>query len=184
MIFSFVRNLLSRNTESGLEGARQYAKDIKKLATSAFQRLSPTSRRLLGQAESQARFRDHRQIGAEHILLALFAFKRNAATLALESLGITHELLIKLLPAEPEETESAGKSWTPRAFMVIGLAGAEATLAGSKLVEPEHILLGVIRESERWEAAGLSGPQYLSDVAEAAGTTVSDIEKALSQSKN
>lgn len=183
MAFSFVGNLLRRNTKSTLDSARQYADGINALASSAFERLSPTSSRLLGQAESQARFRDDDRIGTGHILLAFFAFKQQAATVALESLGITEELLLKQLPLGHNESQSASLSWTPRAYMIVGLAGSEALRAGSKLVEPEHILLGIIRESERWEAAGLNGPQYLGAAADAAGTTLSAIEMALNHSQ-
>ena len=68
-------------------------------------------------------------MGTEHILLAFFAFKQQAATLALESLGITQELLLKQLPDEHNESQSANISWTPRVLMIIGLAGTEAVRA-------------------------------------------------------
>jgi len=41
--------------------------------------------------------------------------------------------------------------------------------------------LGVIRESKRWEAAGISGPHHLRDAVEAAGTTLTTIEQKLVQ---
>ncbi len=49
----------------------------------------------------------------------------------------------------------------------------------SALVEPEHILLGVIRESQRWEATGINGPHHLRVAADAAGTTFSALEQKL-----
>src|SRR6266576_4204 len=58
-------------------------------------------------------------------------------------------------------------------------AQSQARALDDNHVEPEHILLGVIRESEQWEAAGISGPHHLRAAAEAAGTTLAAIEQNL-----
>jgi hypothetical protein len=63
--------------------------------------------------------------------------------------------------------------------MIVCLASVEADRRHSELVEPEHILLGVIRESERWEATGIDGPHHLRAAANAARTTLSALEQKL-----
>jgi hypothetical protein len=64
--------------------------------------------------------------------------------------------------------------------MIIGLAGAEASRRdASGEVQPEHILLGVIQESEMWRATGQAGPYHLSAAAHAVGATLTDVERNL-----
>jgi len=61
--------------------------------------------------------------------------------------------------------------------MILGLAGVEAMGTASGEVQPEHILLGVIWESEKWQASGQAGPHHLRTAAEAVGFTLADIER-------
>jgi hypothetical protein len=63
--------------------------------------------------------------------------------------------------------------------MIIGLAGVEATGAASGEVQPEHLLLGIIRESEKWQATGRAGPHHLRTAAQSIGVTLADIERSL-----
>ncbi len=158
---------------------RKYAKDAKVLERPALSRLSSVSRHLLEEAQSQARALDDNHVGTEHIMLAIYTLGGRAATKALESVGVTHELFAAQLFEEPGSSPSGSIPLTPRSRMIVALAGAEATRMGSEPVEPEHILLGVIRESQRWEAAGISGPHHLREAAEAAGTTLTAIEQKL-----
>jgi len=65
--------------------------------------------------------------------------------------------------------------------MIIGLAGSEATRFTSALIAPERVLLGVIRESLKWEATGKAGPHHLRDAAHAVGTNLADIEGCVIQ---
>ena len=165
-----IRNVIAR---------RKYARDAKALERPALSRLSSVSRRLFEEAESQARALDDNHVGTEHIMLAIYSLGASAATKALESLGVTRELFATQLYEEPGSRPSGSIPLTPRSHMIVALAGAEATRMGSEPVEPEHILLGVIRESERWEAAGISGPHHLRAAAEAAGTTLTAIDQNL-----
>lgn len=160
---------------------RQYAKDAKALERSSFQRLSSSSLRLLEEAESQSRGLDDNYVGTEHIVLAIFGLGQGVTTRALESLGVTRELFAAQLHEE-EGCSPAGKiPMTPRSRMIVALAGTEASRMGSEPVEPEHILLGVVRESQRWEATGISGPHHLRTAANAAGTTLFALEQRLIQ---
>ena len=167
------------NTAHNLAAKRQYEKDAKALERPAFQRLSSTSRRLLAAAESQARARDDDHVGTEHIVLAIYAYEQTAARRTLELLGVTREVFGLQLCDEPGPSPSGTIPLTPRARMIVGLASVEANRTRSPLVESEHILLGVIRESQRWEATGIDGPHHLRAAADAAGTTLSALEQKL-----
>lgn len=169
------------NATHNLAAERQYAKDAKALERPSFQRLSPRSRRLLDEAESQARWLDDNHVGTEHIMLAIYALGHRVATHVLESLGLTRERFAAQLHEEPGPSPSGRIPLTPRARMIVALAGAEASQMGSEPIEPEHILLGVIRESQRWEATGINGPHHLRAAADVAGTTISALEQKLIQ---
>lgn len=159
------------------EAERQYARDAKALAPVAFRRLSPSSRLVLTLAESQARVRDDNHVGTEHIVLGIYALGCTSAKRALESLGVTREIFDAQLEDEPGPSPSGTIPLTPRAGMIVALAGVEADRLGSGAVEPGHVLLGVIRESQRWEATGNSGPHHLRAAAEVARTTLSALEE-------
>ena len=158
---------------------REYARDAKALERPVSRRLSSVSRRLLEEAQSQARTLNDNHVGTEHIVLAIYALGTRAATKALESFGVTRELFAAQLHEEPGSSPRGKIPLTPRARMIVALVGAEAKRMGSEPVEPEHILLGVIRESQRWKANGISGPHHLSAAAKAAGTTLAAIEQKL-----
>ncbi len=162
---------------------RQYGKDAKELERPAFRRLSSISRRLLAEAESQARARDNDHVGTEHIVLAIYTFQQTPTRRALVSLGVTRELFGLQLHDEPGPSPTGTIPLTPRARMIVCLASVEATRTRSELVEPEHILLGVIHESERWEATGINGPHHLRAAANAAGTTLSALEQTLKRER-
>jgi ATP-dependent Clp protease ATP-binding subunit ClpA len=130
-------------------------------------------------AESQARDRDDNHVGTEHIVLAIYALGQTSAVRALDSLGITLEIFSAQLEDERGPSPTGIIPLTPRARMIVGLAGAEASRMGSDAVEPGHIMLGVIRESQRWEATGMFGPHHLRAAADAARTTLSAIEQTL-----
>ena len=167
------------NAKHNLEAERRYARDAEALEAVAFQRLSTRSRRLLALAESQARDRDDNHVGTEHIVLAAYALGQTSAARALDSLGITSEVFSAQLEEEPGPSPTGTIPLTPRARMIVGLAWAEASRMGSDAVEPGHVLLGVIRESQRWEATGMGGPHHLRDAADAARTTLSALEQTV-----
>ena len=169
------------NAAHNRSAERQYAKDAKALDRLAFRLLSPTSRRLLAEAEIQARRRDDDHVGTEHIVLAIYAFDQTAARHALESLGVTREIFGLQLHDEPGPSPMGTIPLTPRARMIVCLASVEAERTRSDLVEPEHVLLGVIRESQRWAATGMAGPHHLRLAAETAGTTVAALERRIIQ---
>ena len=104
---------------------------------------------------------------------------------AVEFVGIPEDIQVQSAPrhvdgvaTESLEPKNADLG-VARARMIIGLAGLEAARAASGEVQPEHLLLGVIRESEKWQATGKVGPHHLRAAAEAVGVTLADLESNL-----
>jgi hypothetical protein len=118
-------------------------------------------------------------VGTEHLVLAIYAIEPSKARRALESLGISREVFGLQLHDEPGPSPVGAIPLTPRARMIISLASIEANRTDSDMIESEHVLLGVVRESQRWEATGWSGPHHLRAAAEYVGTTLSGIEEHL-----
>jgi ATP-dependent Clp protease ATP-binding subunit ClpC len=141
--------------------------------------LSALTASVLERAEAEARARDDNHVGTEHLVLGLYALGDTTARRVLESLGISRQVFADQLECEEGPCPSGVIPLTPRAQMIIGLAGVEAAGAASGEVHPEHLLLGVIRESEKWQAAGQAGPHHLRAAAEAVGVTLADIERNL-----
>src|SRR5262249_56637782 len=113
-------------------------------------------------AEAESRARDDNHVGTEHLVLGLYALGETTARRALESLGITRQVFTGQLECEEGPSPSGTIPLTPRAQMILGLAGEEANGAASGEIQPEHLLLGVIRESEKWQASGQASPEHLS----------------------
>jgi ATP-dependent Clp protease ATP-binding subunit ClpA len=146
------------NSASKFAAERQYAKDAKVLERPAFQRLSSTSRRLLDEAESQARLRDDNHVGTEHVVLAIYATELSKARRALESLGITRDVFGSLLHDEPGPSPAGAIPLTPRARMIVCLANLEAnrTGVGTTLAALEEFLVHQIgRQTGTGFASGL-----------------------------
>jgi ATP-dependent Clp protease ATP-binding subunit ClpA len=158
---------------------REYIREAEALLRGAPPKLSPLTASLLEQAEAEARARDDNHVGTEHLVLSLYALGECAARRALEALGITRQVFAGQLECEEGPSPSGTIPLTPRARMIIGLAGAEAASTASGLVQPEHILLGVIRESEKWQATGKPGPHHLRAAAQVVGVTLAEVEQNL-----
>jgi ATP-dependent Clp protease ATP-binding subunit ClpA len=160
-------------------GEREYGREAEALVHAAWTRLSPQTADLLERAQAEARGRDDNHVGTEHLVLGLYALGETAARRALEALNIGRQVFADQLERESGSSPRGNIPLTPRARMIIGLAGVEATRRGADAIQPEHILLGVIRESEKWEAIGGIGPHHLRSAAAAARVTLADIERNL-----
>jgi ATP-dependent Clp protease ATP-binding subunit ClpC len=134
---------------------------------------------LLEQAQLEARARDDNHVGTEHLVLGLYALGETTARRLLESLGISKQVFADQLEREAGPSPSGEIPLTPRARMIIGLAGGEAARTASAEVQPEHVLLAVIRESEMWQATGQAGPHHLLAAARAVGVTLAEVERKL-----
>jgi ATP-dependent Clp protease ATP-binding subunit ClpA len=158
---------------------RAYIREAEAFLRGAPPKLSALAVSLLERAEAEARRRDDNHVGTEHLVLGLYALGDTPARRALEALGVRRQVFADQLEREEGPSPSGAIPLTPRARMVIGLAGVEATRAGSEEVRPEHLLLGVIRESEKWRATGQAGPHHLRAAAGAVGVKLADIERTL-----
>jgi ATP-dependent Clp protease ATP-binding subunit ClpA len=166
-------DLRRRTTEA------EYIREAEALLRGTPPKLSALTASLLEQAEAEARARDDNHVGTEHLVLGLYALGECTARRALESLGISRQVFLDQLECEEGQSPSGEIPLTPRARFIIGIAGVEATGEASGEVQPEHLLLGVIRESEKWQATGKAGPHHLRAAAQAAGVTLADIERKL-----
>ena len=116
-----------------------------------FERFTERARQVVVLAQQQARALKHNYIGTEHVLLGLLAEQEGVAARVLTSLGVTIERtraeVLKLVGSGEEET--AGQiPFTPRAKKVLELALREALSFAHNYIGTEHILLGLVRESE------------------------------------
>jgi ATP-dependent Clp protease ATP-binding subunit ClpA len=159
--------------------ARSYARDAKTFGRIPAERYSASSRRLLELAQEVSRNLDDNHVGTEHMVLAIYALDEAVSVGALQSVGITREVFVEQLHEEPGPSPPGMIPLTPRACMIVVLADAEANRLGSTRIEPVHILLGVIRESQRWEAAGYARPHHLAAAAQAAQTTLQSLEQRI-----
>ena len=143
-------------------------------------RVRPVAEIVTTHVQAAARERDDDHVGTEHILLALYRSDDTSARDVLERCGVTEPLLRSVIDHEPGPSPDGPIPYTTRAAMIGGLAVEEADRTDSPLVEPIHLLLGAIRESERWAALHDWGPLHLEAAAEAAGTTLAAIEQEAS----
>jgi ATP-dependent Clp protease ATP-binding subunit ClpC len=116
-----------------------------------FERFTNRARHVVVLAQEEARQLQHNYIGTEHILLGLLGEPDGVAGRALQGLGMT-------LPGARQEvtavvgrgsTEPSGHiPFTPRAKKVLELSLREALQLQHNYIGTEHILLGLIRESD------------------------------------
>jgi Clp amino terminal domain, pathogenicity island component len=116
-----------------------------------FERFTNQSRRVLVLAQEEARLLNHPFIGTEHILLGLIHEGDGLAAQALVSLGISLE------GAREKVEEIIGVAgtpfpdsppFTPRAKKVFEFSLREAIQLNHSYIGTEHLLLGVVRQSD------------------------------------
>ncbi|MDE0268557.1 MAG: ATP-dependent Clp protease ATP-binding subunit [Acidimicrobiaceae bacterium] len=116
-----------------------------------FERFTDRARRVVVLAQEEAREMNHNYIGTEHVLLGLIHEGEGVAAKALESLGISLELVrgqVEELIEQGSNSPSGHIPFTPRAKKVLELSLREALQLGHNYIGTEHILLGLIREGE------------------------------------
>jgi ATP-dependent Clp protease ATP-binding subunit ClpC len=112
-------------------------------------------REIVPQAREEARELGHRNLGPEHILLALLRERESLAAQALSSLDITidrvRSRVVEIagpIMELPSPQIPLGAPFTLRGMRVLELAAIEATSLGADQVGAEQILLGLVREHE------------------------------------
>jgi four helix bundle protein len=117
-----------------------------------FQRFTDRARKVMALANQEAQRFNHEYIGTEHILLGLVKEGSGVGATVLKNLDVD----IKRLRQEVEKLVKSGPNMvmmgklpqTPRAKKVIEYAVEEARALNHNYVGTEHILLGLIRESD------------------------------------
>lgn len=125
-------------------------------------RFSRRAGEVLASAWHSARSFNTPYIGTEHILFGISAEDGGEAAEQLKAAGLTTEViqrnLIALNQKEPiqlDEMDSKSidgnqiiSMMTPRTRLVINLAAREAQSAPDGAIEPEHLMLGILREND------------------------------------
>jgi ATP-dependent Clp protease ATP-binding subunit ClpC len=116
-----------------------------------FERFTDQARRVVVQAQEEARTLGHNYIGTEHILLGLLSEREGLAAQALSSLGISldaaREQVVEIAGAGTGQ-QSGHIPFTPRTKKVLELSLREAQRLGDDHIGTEHILLGLVREGD------------------------------------
>ena len=116
-----------------------------------FERFTDQARRVVVLAQDQARSLGHDHIGTEHILLSLLSESEGLAAQALAALEISldaaRDQVVEIV--EKGAGQPSGHiPFTPRTKKVLELSLREAQRLGDDHIGTEHILLGLVRESE------------------------------------
>ena len=122
------------------------------MAASGFERFSEGARRVLTRAQGEARRLSHSYIDTEHILLGLALEESGVASKVLSNLGISSSKIqsaVEFVIGKGEKRSNIGDAdLAPRAKRVIELAVDEARRFNSGYIGTEHLLLGLLRESD------------------------------------
>jgi ATP-dependent Clp protease ATP-binding subunit ClpC len=124
-----------------------------------FERFTERARKVVVLAQEEARHFNHNYIGTEHLLLGLLREDEGVAARALTSLNVTLDEVreqVESIVGYGEEGSGGQAPFTPRSKKVLELALREALQLGHNYIGTEHILLGLVRESEGVAARVLS----------------------------
>lgn len=116
-----------------------------------FERFTERARQVVVLAQEEARGLRHNYIGTEHLLLGLLREADGVAARVLGSLEVSLEEVrgeVTRIVGEGEHDSQGQIPFTPRAKKVLELALREALSLGHNYIGTEHILLGLVRESE------------------------------------
>jgi ATP-dependent Clp protease ATP-binding subunit ClpA len=116
-----------------------------------FERFTEQARNVMALAQEETQRLGHNYIGTEHLLLGLLSEDEGVAAQALAALGITLEAAreeVESIVGYGEEGTGAQAPFTPRSKKVLELALREALQLGHNYIGTEHILLGLVGESE------------------------------------
>ncbi len=116
-----------------------------------FDKFSEKAAQVFVTAQEEAKELGHSYVGTEHILLGLLKVGNNPASEVLAGMGITYSRTkseIISMVGMGMRGFITSPQMTPRAKRVTELAYEEAKLLGSERIQPEHLMLGIIREGE------------------------------------
>jgi ATP-dependent Clp protease ATP-binding subunit ClpA len=124
-----------------------------------FEKLTEQSRRVVALAQEEARRFNHNYVGTEHVLLGLIREEEGVAARVLRHLGVSLDEAreqVESVVGYGEEGSNPHLPFTPRTNKVLQLALREAMQLDHDYVGTEHVLLGLVRESEGVAARVLS----------------------------
>jgi len=125
-----------------------------------FDRFNDRAKRVLALAQDEAIRFNHNYIGTEHLLLGLVREGEGVAARVLDSLGVELSKVrqaIEFTIGRGDATKSPSEiTLAPQVKKVFELAIDEARRLGHSHVGTEHLLLGIVRESESTAAKVLS----------------------------
>ncbi len=117
----------------------------------SFEEFTEQSRKVLVFAQAEARHFNHGYLGTEHVLLGLMREEDGVAARVLRRLGVSLDEAreqVERVVGHGEEDANPRLAFTPRTKKVLQLALMEAMQLGHDYVGTEHVLLGLVRESE------------------------------------
>jgi ATP-dependent Clp protease ATP-binding subunit ClpC len=138
-----------------------------------YERFTDRARKVLQLANQEAQRFNHAYLGTEHILLGLIREGSGIAANVLKNLDVDLRKIRleveKLVQSDPYMVTMGKLPQTPRAKKVIEYSMEEARNLNHHHIGTEHILLGLIRESEGTAAqvllnSGLTAEAIMSDV--------------------
>ena len=124
---------------------------LRRAVRTMFQKFTDRARRVVVQAQEEARTLNHNYVGAEHILLGLIREGEGVGAKALESLGISLDTVrqqVQETTGQRQHAPSGQIPFTPQGKKVLELALSESTALGHHYLGTEHILLGLIRQGD------------------------------------
>ena len=118
----------------------------------SWENFTPRAKQVIALAHKEAERLNHNFIGTEHILLGLIKLGQGVATNVLKYLGLNLENVRmevdKQVGIQSDPKITGRIPFTPRTKRVLEMAKKEAKLLNHGYVSTEHILLGLLHESE------------------------------------
>ncbi|WP_077598490.1 ATP-dependent Clp protease ATP-binding subunit [Olsenella urininfantis] len=125
-----------------------------------FEKFTDKARRVMSLAQDEAKSLGKMYVGTEHLLLALIKEGEGIAAQALAKLDVTYEetlLTVKEISADDSDLQSGGHiPFTPLAKRVLEDAYRETMARGQTYIATEHLLLGIVTESDDKAMVALS----------------------------
>ena len=128
-----------------------------------YERFTDRSRKVMGLANQEAARFNHEYIGTEHILLGLVKEGSGIGAHALMNMGIPLRAVRveveKLMKPGPESAQMGRLPYTPAAKRVVEYAIEESRDLNHNYAGSEHLLLGLLHESDGLARPGLDEPR-------------------------